>query len=543
MEIVTNEKYAEKQRWCGSRGSDSDFSGIDRFGHNFQIPAYRPCANDFREDYQREFWNIKNLKNQKRITRNPKTLSGEVVAYLSLIFILMLAFCASVLESASLQVAKNYRRADMNRAIECVFGEYQKELLDHYDVFALDGTYETGNYEEENVFDRLEFYGVVDTDQDVLRIQLLTDSGCESFYEQVTKYMENKYGLDYVRDLLGTTSIWNQQEEQSLEYQQQESDQEEYLERLLEDQEEGLPEENNPIFHVGGLRGMDLLSLVVPSEQGVSEKAVPQADLLAERTRREGYGDFSDVVSGSNTMSGLLYGEYLLEHFPSYTDGRAENRVEISGERRNVLESGRAPLNYQLEYILAGNHTDRENLKNVVNKLMLIRFVPNFAYIMTDTQMRAEAEAAATALCTLLVVPEIIAAVTQAILLAWAYGETIMDLRALLAGKHVATVKSRETWQLSLEALMRLGTEEDGEAVTDVESGMDYEDYLRMLLFLEQKEKKSFRTLGIIEQNMRNVYGQEYFKADACISRIELKSTSKLRRGIRYTYKTYYGYN
>ena len=127
--------------------------------------------------------------------------------------------------------------------------------------------------------------------------------------------------------------------------------------------------------------------------------------------------------------------------------------------------------------------------------------------------------------------------------MAWAYGETVMDLRSLLSGKHVATVKSRETWQLSLESLMRLGTQEDPGEGMDTETGMDYKDYLRMFLFLEQKESKSLRTLSLIEQNMRYVYGQSYFQADACISRMELESTSKLRRGIRYTYKTYYGYN
>lgn len=536
MEIVIYEEYVEKQGGRWGCGSNPDFGGFDWLGYYLQIPAYRFGTNNFREDHQRKFRNLRALRE--------KTLSGEVVAYLSLIFILMLSFCASVLESSSIQVAKNYRRADMNRAIECVFAEYQKELLEHYDIFALDASYETGNYEEENIFDRLDFYGVTDTDQELLRIQFLTDSGCDSFYDQVTKYMENKYGVDFVRDLLGTTSIWNQQQGQSRDYEQQESDQEEYLENLLEDQEEGLPEENNPISHVSGLKQMDLLALVVPSEQGVSEKGVSQANLLTDRARREGYGDFSDVASGSNTMSGLLFGEYLLEHFPAYTDGgTSENERETSGENQKVLESGTAPLDYQLEYILAGKSSDRENLKTVVNKLMLIRFVPNFTFIMTDSQMRAEAEAAATALCTLLMVPEIIAAVTQVILLAWAYGETVMDLRALLSGKHVATVKSRETWQLSLESLMRLGTQEDPGEGMDAETGMDYRDYLRMLLFLEQKETKSLRTLSVIEQNMRYAYGQSYFQADSCVSRMELESTSKLRREIRYSYKTYYGYN
>ena len=55
----------------------------------------------------------------------------------------------ALVESASVQMAKNYRRADMNRALECVFAEYQKELLENYDVFAIECGYETGTYTEQ----------------------------------------------------------------------------------------------------------------------------------------------------------------------------------------------------------------------------------------------------------------------------------------------------------------------------------------------------------------------------------------------------------
>ena len=47
----------------------------------------------------------------------------------------------------------------MNRAVECVFAEYQKELLEHYDVFAIEAGYESGTYSEQNLLDRLSYYG------------------------------------------------------------------------------------------------------------------------------------------------------------------------------------------------------------------------------------------------------------------------------------------------------------------------------------------------------------------------------------------------
>ncbi len=92
---------------------------------------------------------------------------------------------------------------------------------------------------------------------------------------------------------------------------------------------------------------------------------------------------------------------------------------------------------------------------------MMLRFVPNYAYIQTDGEMKAEAEAAAATLCTLLAIPAITGAAAQAILLAWAYGETVMDLRSMLKGNRVPLVKSRESWQLQLSSLLTLGTQED----------------------------------------------------------------------------------
>lgn len=86
-------------------------------------------------------------------------LNGEVTVYLTLTFVLFVSLILALVESASVQMAKNYRRADMNRALECVFAEYQKELLENYDVFAIECGYETGTYTEQNILDRLSYYG------------------------------------------------------------------------------------------------------------------------------------------------------------------------------------------------------------------------------------------------------------------------------------------------------------------------------------------------------------------------------------------------
>lgn len=507
MVYNTGIKRKERNR---SRRSYIDTGGADWTGHYIQVPAYQPGADNLPEDNQRKFRHL---------------VRGEVTAYLSLVFILFITLVGGLMESASIQMAKNYGRADMNRAIECMFAEYQKELLDEYHIFALDGSCETGQYEQSNLMERLEYYGAGNMEQEIKRIQFLTDKGCQSFFDQITAYMEHKYGIDSVKDMLGMTSVWGQQQDRGAEYAKEEAKTQKGLEDLLALNDSELPKEENPIDHVGQLKAQPLLELILPKDRALSEKHTDEKEMLSARARQEGYGDFSDVAEAEGTVSSLLFGEYLLENFSSFTD-----------------EGKGGALDYELEYVLAGAGSDKENLEKVARKLMMLRFVPNYAYIQTDGEMKAEAEAAAATLCTLLAVPAITGAAAQAILLAWAYGETVMDLRSMLKGNRVPLVKSRETWQLQLSSLLTLGTQEDTKEGADAPEGLEYKDYLRMLLFLAPKQTSGLRALGIIEQNLRKVYGQAYFRADLCISRVEFRSVCRLRRGIHYEFPTYFGY-
>lgn len=449
-----------------------------------------------------------------------------MTAYLSLIFILLITFVGAIMESASVQNAKNYKRADVNRAVESVFAEYQKELLEEYDIFALEGSYESGSYSEEMLKDRLKYYGTVNTEHSIKRIQFLTDDGAKAFYEQVAAYMQHKYGLDMLKDKIGMTDMWKQQEEKAEDYAKDDEDSQEHLSSLLEENEGELPQEDNPIAHVGKLKQSPILNLVMPEGKQVSEKSISSEQSLSKRKLNSGYGDFSDVEMNTGTLTKLLFGEYLLEHFSTAAEEK---------------EGG--VLDYETEYIIAGKESDRENLETVVKKLMLIRFVPNYMYLQGNAGKKAEAEALALTLCSLLAVPAITEAAAQVILLAWAYGESLVDIRTLLKGNKVPLVKTDESWQLSLAGLMKLGEEGDMNDGADVSDGMEYKEYVRMLLFLEKKETTGIRALDLIEGNLQKIHGLIFFRADQCITKLGLESTCSLRRGITYRFPTYFGYN
>ena len=455
-------------------------------------------------------------------------LNGEVTVYLTLTFVLFVSLILALVESASVQMAKNYRRADMNRALECVFAEYQKELLENYDVFAIECGYETGTYTEQNILDRLSYYDA-DMENEIERIQLFTDNSGELFRDQVGKYMKHKYGIAWADKYLGNVSLWKNQEEKADEFTEEEEKQNDQLKDLLGEQEAELPEEENPMQHVAELKRSSILGLVLPKDKTISEKQISLQEMPEKRENHTGYGAFSDVEPEDGTLTSVLLGEYVIDHFTDFTDGPK------GGE-----------LDYELEYILEGHASDRENLETVASKLLMVRFVPDYAYIQTDPEKKAEAEAAALTLCTVIGLPELAEGAAQGILLAWAYGEAIMDIRMLISGGKVPLVKNAEDWKLSLSGLMQLGSAGENVAADsgkDMESGLAYREYLRMLLFLKSQDEVGMRTLDMVEQNLKIRYGQTFFRADACISRVEFHSTCNLRRGIMYDFPTYFGYN
>lgn len=445
-------------------------------------------------------------------------IKGEITAFLSLIFLLLMSFTAGMLEAASVQNAKNYRRADTCYAAECVFAEYQKELLEEYDIFSFDGGYGSGEYRKQNVLDRFSYYGAGGIDHTVQKIQFLTDNGGQSFLEQAVLYMEHKYGIHFLEDKLSMTDTWKVQEDKGRKYER----------KLQEDPGEEmrqLPAEDNPIAHISQLQREAFLELIVPPDMQISDKKADRKDWLSERSLNKGYGNFQEESQSAGALRSLLFGEYLLEHFSMATDEKAEG-----------------VLDYELEYICAGKNSDRENLEDVAKKLFLLRFASNYSYLQTSASKKAEAEALALTLCTLAAVPGLEKLAMQAILLAWAAGESVMDIRSLLGKSRVPLVKNDGSWQLSLSGLMRLGAGEKWNDGKDSKDGLEYREYLRILLFLQKKETTAMRALEVMEQNIRYRENVPSFHADFCISRLQLRSRVRLQRGITYTFQTYYGY-
>lgn len=438
-------------------------------------------------------------KSQHRVA----VFKGEITAFLALLFVLMLSLVAALVESASIQIIKNRKRADTILALESVFAEYNREALEQYDLFVR--TEQDGD----SLGRRLKYYGATNMTHTITKKELLTDYQGQPFFKQAVSYMKDLLGID--EEI--SESEYEFDTDSSVETEEFEVMEE--LEHLLGDAGEQLPEENNPISSIQNLKKANLLTLVVENPESLSNRAITIEELPSNRTLKTGnYGEAQQVDFAER----LIFTEYLLRHFHYATE---------TGEPGTLL--------YELEYLLGGRPSDKENLEQVCKQILYIRMAINYTYLLTDTSKQAEAEAMAFSLCSLLTVPGITGVVKHAILLAWAYGEGIVDVRTLLKGNKVPLLKTAETWQLQLVNLVKLGTSEEVVDENNSPGGWSYQTYLRGLLLVENCENLCMRSLDLIESNLQ-------IRVDECMTKVEIESNVTLRRGVKDRFKTTYEY-
>ena len=231
----------------------------------------------------------------------------------------------------------------------------------------------------------------------------------------------------------------------------------------------------------------------------------------------------SDIRSDNSYTSGILFGQYLLKKLGNY--------------RRPAA----AGLNYQVEYILGGKNSDRENLKSVAGKLLVIRQGVNMAYLLSDGGKRIQVETLALAIASGFLIPPAAAVIEAALIFCWAFAESILDVRELFAGGHVPLIKNSSDWQLSLSNLPNILDKLDSSR-KDAGNGMSYEDYLQVLLMAKGKQDKVLRGMDMIECSVREKGKRPGFQMDHCITAMEASADVKANRRKIFTVTRQYAY-
>lgn len=204
-----------------------------------------------------------------------------------------------------------------------------------------------------------------------------------------------------------------------------------------------------------------------------------------------------------------LTGQYIFDKFNSFVQNR-----------------GVSPLAYEIEYIIEGKKSDKENLDKIVNKIVIIREGFNLIYLAKNSVKREEAYQMALAITGFTGMPVVIRITQFLILGAWAYAESIVDVKDLLAGYRVKLLKEENEWNLSLSGIKNL---KSTDAKREKRGGLSYEDYLRVMLFTQNKSEQILRIMDMIEVNIQNKYNKN-FKVSECMVGCSVSTEYEVKR-------------
>ena len=190
---------------------------------------------------------------------------------------------------------------------------------------------------------------------------------------------------------------------------------------------------------------------------------------------------------GGNIFTDLLkkvaFDEYLLDHFTCFTD-----------------VSERNGLQYELEYIIFGEDKDNDNVKKTWNRMLLIREGMNLMSMAGAETLKAQAKALAALMIGWTGIEPLVLLLEVLLEGAWCHAESICDMKELLAGERVPLLKKETEWHLSLGDVAGFFSGNGAPEKTSQE-GMNYKDYLRILLYLTNFQNTSYRTMDMVQHN------------------------------------------
>ena len=275
---------------------------------------------------------------------------------------------------------------------------------------------------------------------------------------------------------------------------------------------------------------------------------------LAENFISEGISDISKTSDKDNESNSykqnyaqsakdlFMYCEYIIEHFPCF-----------------MAKNEWSSIFYPLEYIIAGSHSDRENINSIVIKLSFIREGINMSHLLLDSKKRSEAFVLASSLVGFTGNAAVIKAAQYLIMGVWAYGESLMDVRRLYKGEELPIIKTASDWKMSLDNLFAMNFDNDGFEDMDTENvkdrgrlqrlsegKMNYLDYLEMLLMSVGDKEKNYRAMTAMELKMISMGHSDFrmrsqiYEAVGTVT-VELKKKNNIASGV-YEKTVNYGY-
>lgn len=474
---------------------------------------------------------------------------AQITIYLTLVFTLILSVFLSAFEAARGNHLKIRMENAVQTAIHSVFGEYHRELFERYGLLFVDTSYMTqvpdyhkvesriSEYLENNLYPEKEqnllfardWYEVTDYNVTLTNIRLATDDKGNVLKTQAVDYIQNYVGGDWLENVTGWIDVVEEYDISAEAFQEEhavvrQEVNETWTQNNLLGEEwlvtQGLPSLD---FH------KEYLDILVPSfsglgnASGISVKMINPLELVSNRVKLQGTESLEN--GEANILDELYFNEYIIHKLGNYHD----------------IKEGSA-LDYQAEYVLFGFGQDSLNYMKMQEMLFWFRGAANLSMLLADNQTQEWIKAVSELGALVKIPPKVLQAVIN---ICWAAAESADDVRRLSKGESVALLKEPKDFAVDIGGLVTgvwmfgdIGTQ-----VSNTESvSLDYEDYLRIFLYLMLPETKLYRCMDMIEADIRQTEGNAFFRLDGCTDAVSMEIGVANDYGYFYTMERKYSY-
>ena len=450
-----------------------------------------------------------------------KRQDGYLTVYLTLCITLILSLYLVLIDGARRSGAGLEAACAAEAGLQSIMAEYHRELFRQYNLFAVDSSYGTSvcgrknteahlmeyikeNLNTEEIFlsDYLyrDFFGLKADDVELTDISILTDGRGAVFRARAIEAVRDDVGLHLLEELEEWMQVIEVNGLDTFAPEEEKREADEKIEEFngkeiqISEEESICVEIVNPTNEIESKRRTGILNLVTDKE--LSNRVIKTDNLVESRMKQGNISRGNMALPECEDMvSRFLFQEYLLRYMGCFGNEQEEDA-----------------LKYQMEYLIVGESGDVDNLKIVVNRISIIREAANAMYLLTDKEKWLEIQGAAALACGIFALPELIPLVETAILLGWAYAESVYDVKTLLAGGKVPLLKDRDSWHYSLQAALSGELHDGGEEG----KGLSYLDYLRIFMTLTDLDLLTVRAMNMVEADIRQTAGNSLFRLDAC---------------------------
>lgn len=492
--------------------------------------------------------------------------NGSITVFLTLVFGLILALITAAFENVRFLTVDSYLCSAVDNAAMSVFGDYNRELYQEYGLFGYGGYDGHGVMELTNAFleaisanlqtepekigsdhggimedpsgTYTSLYRLCDIEAVLDNVEDLTEENV--FYEQMEAYLGTQIVTDLTEKIRGSCrDISDADQGKSLQENLDMTSEYEHgnykaPETADEETETSpAPEASSAPSSAGGNPLETFRELL---RDGVLDLVCDASDLSSEsiarvysqqKQEKHLQTDDNQEIGTAELLKNLLAGQEDL-----FADGilnTSKKQAKLICYVQHVFphytKSGKQHFRYGLEYLISGSQQEKDNLQGIINRLLVIRTVLNFAYVHSDAALQSESLATATEIAGVLGLPILITAIQQTILLILSVEESFVDITALLAGKSVPVWKNATNFQMTYpeicsvnKVVFRAKAEKysNGEKAWH-EGSLDYQQYLWLILMMTSEKSLRLRTYDLIQDDLQARYNAT-FSLEQCIS-------------------------